>query len=256
MRLAGKMAVITGGASGIGRAGSELFAKEGAAVAIVDIDPAGIDETVSAIEQQGGRAFGILADLSNAEAAREFVGIAAKKLGGIDILWNNAGTPGPAGVEGIDLDAYRRSIAINVDAAVLSCGEVIRHMRKRGGGSIIFTSSVSGIVGSMYSPTYSAAKFAIVGLAKSLAQRFAPDNVRVNAICPGPIETPMLPGFFARSDSQVELEENQRKALAAVPLNRLGQPREVAHAGLWLASDDSSYVTGIALPVDGGYTCK
>ena len=248
--------MITGGASGIGRAGSELFAKEGAVVAIVDIDPARIDDTVSGIDRRGGRAFGILADLSNEKTAREFVGIAAEKLGGIDILWNNAGTPGPAGVEDIDVDAYRRLIAINVDAAVLSCGEVIRHMRKRGGGSIIFTSSVSGIVGSMYSPTYSAAKFAIVGLTKSLAQRFAPDNVRVNAICPGPIETPMLPGFFARSDSQEKLEENQRKALAAVPLNRLGQPREVAHAGLWLASDDSSYVTGIALPVDGGYTCK
>lgn len=256
MRLEGKLAVITGGASGIGRAGAELFAAEGASVVIVDINVDAIADTLHAIEAAGGKASGIEIDLTVAGAAKSFVEQAARRLNGIDILWNNAGMPGPAGIEGIDLDEYRRAMAINVDAGVLACGEVIQHMRKRGGGSVIFTSSVSGMVGSMFSPTYSAAKFAIVGLTKSLAQRFAPDGVRVNAICPGPIETPMLPGFFARGDSKDQLEENQRKALDAVPLRRFGLPREIAHAGLWLASDDASYVTGIALPVDGGYTCK
>ena len=255
-RLEGKLAVITGGASGIGRAGAELFAEQGASVVVVDINARAIAETLAAIEAAGGTASGIETDLSAPPAVKAMIDDAVAQLGGIDILWNNAGMPGPAGVEGLDFDEYRRAVSINLDACVLACGEVIPHMRRRGGGAILFTSSVSGLVGSLYSPTYSAAKFALVGLTKSLAQRCAPDGIRVNAICPGPIDTPMLPGFFARSDSKEQFEENQRKALDAVPLRRLGRPREIAQAALWLASDDASYVTGVALPVDGGYTCK
>ena len=151
---------------------------------------------------------------------------------------------------------YEKAMALNVTSAVLAAGEVVQHMRRRGGGSLIFTASVSGLVGSMFSPVYSAGKFAIVGLTKSLAQRFAADRVRVNVICPGPIDTPMLPGFLGRSDDKAKLAENEKKLLSAVPLGRVGRPEEVAHAALWLASDDASYVTGISLPVDGGYLSR
>ena len=184
------------------------------------------------------------------------VATAAERLGGIDVLWAHAGIPGPASVENLDLGEYELAIGLNLTSAVIAAGEVAKHMRAAGGGSLIFTASVSGLVGSMFSPVYSAAKFGVVGLTKSLAQRFAPDRIRVNVICPGPIDTPMLPGFVARSDDKAQAAENERKLLAAIPLGRVGRPSEIAHAGLWLASDDSSYVTGVALPVDGGYLAR
>ena len=175
---------------------------------------------------------------------------------GIDVMWAHAGTPGPAAVEGLDVAEYEKAMALNVTSAVFAAGEVVQHMRRRGGGALVFTASVSGLVGSMFSPVYSAGKFAVVGLTKSLAQRFAADRVRVNVVCPGPIDTPMLPGFIGRSDDKQQMAENQKKLMAAVPLGRIGRPEEVAHAVLWLASDDASYVTGISLPVDGGYLAR
>lgn len=256
MRLKGKLAVITGGASGIGRAAVELFAREGAAVAVVDIDAERIAAVVAAVRAAGGMAEPVQADLTDTEACRRFVHDAAAALGGIDILWNHAGTPGPAGVEGIDLADYQTSLTLNLTSGLLASGEAVAYMRKRNGGAILFTSSVSGLVGSMFSPVYSAEKFAVVGLTKSLAQKFAPDNVRVNAICPGPIDTPMLPGFLGRGDDAGRAAENRTRALGAIPLGRFGNPIEIAHAALWLASDDASFVTGTALPVDGGYTCR
>ena len=147
-------------------------------------------------------------------------------------------------------------MALNVDTATFGAGRVIRHMRKRGGGSLIFTASVSGIVGSRFSPIYSAGKFAVVGLTKSLAQTFAPDQVRVNVICPGLADTPMGTQFVSRKSDPAEALANTRAMVAAVPLGRLVKPEEVAHAALWLASDDSGFVTGVELPVDGGFTCR
>lgn len=256
MRLNGKLAVITGAGSGIGAAAARLFAAEGARVAVVDIRQEGIDTVTSAITAAGGQAVGIRADLSQREDCRRFVHDAARELGGIDILWNHAGIPGPAGIEGLDMSGYDLSIELNLTSAVLGASEAAPYMRKRGGGAMLFTASVAGLVGSMFSPIYSAEKFAVVGLTKSLAQRFAPDGIRVNAICPGPIDTPMLPGFLGRDDDKARQAENEKKALSAVPLGRFGRAEEIAHAALWLASNDASYVTGIALPVDGGYTCR
>src|SRR5690606_25205206 len=125
-------------------------------------------------------------------------------------------------------------------------GEVAQHMRARGGGSLIFTASVSGLVGSMMSPIYSAAKFAVVGFTKSAAQRFAVDRIRVNVICPGLTETPMKQGFIGRSGNAEETAANERKLLAAIPMGRFGLAHEMADVALWLASDESSYVTGVA----------
>lgn len=254
MRLNGKLAVITAGASGIGRAGVRRFVKEGARVAAIDINRAALDSLAK--EFDGGRVIAIEADLSTPEGVRRSIDTAAERLGGLDICWAHAGIPGPAGIENIDLDAYRQAIDLNVTSAVLAAGQAVPHMRCRGGGSLIFTSSVSGLVGSIFSPIYSTAKFAVVGLAKSLALSLAADGIRVNVLCPGLSDTPMKKGFTGRSGDPEEEEFNQRRMLAAVPLGRLGLPDEIAAAALFLASDEASFVTGIALPVDGGYTCR
>lgn len=256
MRLAGKLAVVTAAASGMGRAGVELFLREGARVAAVDINADALAHLAAAMKEQGGSIETVRADLSRPEEMRASINEAARKLGGIDVLWAHAGTPGPGGVENLDLGEYEKAMSLNVTSAVLAAGEVIAHMRKRGGGSLIFTASVSGLVGSMFSPVYSAGKFAIVGLTKSLAQRFAVDGVRVNVVCPGLADTPMKLGFTGRSGDPAEAAANQARLLAAVPMGRLCRAGEVAHAVLWLASDDASFVTGVALPVDGGFTAR
>lgn len=256
MRLAGKLAVITAAASGMGRAGVELFLREGAKVAAVDINPDALAGLVAAMKGKGAPIETIQADLSRPEEVRRSINDAARKLGGIDILWAHAGTPGPGGIENLDVGEYEKAISLNVTSAVLAAGEVIGHMRKRGGGSVIFTASVSGLVGSMFSPVYSAAKFAIVGLTKSLAIRFAADRVRVNVVCPGLADTPMKMGFTGRSGDVAEAAANEARLLATVPMGRLCRAEEAAHAVLWLASDDASFVTGVALPVDGGFTAR
>jgi NAD(P)-dependent dehydrogenase (short-subunit alcohol dehydrogenase family) len=256
MRLANKLAVVTAAASGMGRAGVELFLREGAKVCAVDVNADGLAKLAADMKAKGYQIESVTADLSKPEQMRSSIHDAAKVLGGIDILWAHAGIPGPGGIENLDLDAYDQAIALNVTSAALAAGEAIGHMRKRGSGSIVFTSSVSGLVGSMFSPVYSTAKFAVVGLTKSLAQRFALDNVRVNVVCPGLADTPMKIGFTGRSGDPKEAEENQARMMAAVPMGRLCKAEEAAHAVLWLASDDASFVTGVALPVDGGFTAR
>lgn len=253
MRLKGKLAVITAAASGMGREGVRHFVREGAKVAAVDINRPSLDALA---REFPGYVTAIQADLSTADGARNSINDAAKALGGIDVLWAHAGTPGPASVEGLDMKQYQLAMDLNVTSAILAAGEAAGYMRKRGGGSIIFTSSVSGIVGSMFSPIYSTAKFAVVGLGKSLALGFGPDKIRVNVLCPGLTETPMMNGFVSRSGDPKELEANSAKFLAAIPLGRFGHAEDVAKAALWLASDESAYVTGVALPIDGGYTAR
>lgn len=256
MRLANKLAVITAAASGMGRAGVELFLREGADVCAIDINPDALARLKADLDPDGSRIHVVQADLSTAEGARASIHEAAEKLGGIDVLWAHAGIPGPGGIENLDVGEYQQALALNIQSATFGAGEVIQHMRKRGGGSIVFTASVSGMVGSMWSPVYSSCKFAVVGLTKSLAQTFAPDRVRVNVVCPGLAETPMKIGFTGRGVTAEVAKAAEDKYVAGVPLGRLVQPQEVAHAVLWLASDDAGFVTGIELPVDGGFTCK
>ena len=254
MRLENKLAIVTAAASGMGRAGVDRFVREGARVAAVDIAPAALDALVA--EFGADRVTPIVADLSTEDGARVSIDQAAEALGGCDILWAHAGMPGPASVENLDMDAYHKAIALNVTSAALGAGRVASHMRTRGGGSIIFTASISGLVGSMMSPIYSAAKWGVVGLAKSLALSLAPDNIRVNVLCPGLADTPMKIGFTWRSGDPAEAVANEAKLVAAVPLGRLVKPGEVADAALWLASDEASFVTGVALPIDGGFTAR
>jgi len=256
MRLKNKLAVITAAASGMGRAGVELFAREGAAVVAVDINAAQLAQVVDGVRAQGGAVHAITADLTDRHQMKEVIHEAARRMGGIDILWANAGTPGPSEVENLNLANYDKSIELNITSAILGAGEAIPYMRKRGGGSIVFTSSISGVQGSLLSPTYSAAKFAVVGFAKSAALKYAKEKIRVNAICPGMTETGMLNTFMSRENDPVAIEKNTAAFIANTPLGRIGRPEEIAHAALWLASDDASFVTGIALSVDGGLSAK
>ena len=260
MRLKNKRAIITAAASGMGLAGARLFAREGAALALVDVNQAALDAAVAELRDAGATAHGILADLTKTQEVERMVADGAAALGGLDILWNHAGIAAPVEIEDIDYATYERSNAINITAPLIAGGRAAKYMREAGGGAIVFTASTSGLVGSNYSPIYSAQKFAVIGLAMSMAQRFAPDRIRVNALCPGPTNTPMLPTFFVKPGevlSQTELDTRVRTGVAgAVPLGRPGEAEEMAHAALWLASDDASFVTGIALPVDGGLTCR
>jgi NAD(P)-dependent dehydrogenase (short-subunit alcohol dehydrogenase family) len=253
MRLADKLAVVTAAASGMGRAGVEKFVAEGATVVAVDINRAGLDELVAKV---GDKVKPLVADLTDTDRCRGFVHEAAEMLGGIDLLWNHAGSPAPGAVEALDLAAFDRTMILNVTSGVLACGEAIGYMRQRGGGAILFTSSVGGLVGSMGSPVYSAEKFAVVGYAKSLAQRFAKDNVRVNVVCPGITDTPMLPQFYEQHGGAGGPAAYEAATRAATPMGRLGRADEVANAACFLLSDEASFVTGVALPVDGGYTCR
>lgn len=257
MRLHGKRAIITGAGSGIGRAGALLYAREGAAIVAVDIDVQALDSLKDAVLATGGRIDVLAADLSRAQEVRHAVHEGARLLGGLDVLWANAGINGPASVEDMDFADYERTIDLNLTAYVVCSGEAAPLMRGRG-GSIVMTASTAGLVGSIQSPVYSATKFAVVGLTKSLALKFASDGIRVNAVCPGPVETPFLQASLMRqaigdSGGGSTLES---KMLAAVPMGRFGKVEEIAEAALWLASDASAFVTGVALPVDGGLTAK
>lgn len=254
MRLKDKLAIVTAAASGMGRAGVERFVREGARVAAIDISESALDSLVT--EFGADNIVPISADLSTADGARDSIDQAVSALGGADILWAHAGMPGPASVENLDMAAFQKAIDLNVTSATLGAGQVAQHMRKRGGGSIVFTSSVSGLVGSMMSPIYSAAKWGVVGLTKSLSLAWAGDNIRVNVVCPGLADTPMKIGFTGRSGDPAEAAANEAKLVAAVPMGRLVKAGEIADAVLWLVSDESSFVTGVALPVDGGFTAR
>jgi NAD(P)-dependent dehydrogenase (short-subunit alcohol dehydrogenase family) len=182
-----------------------------------------------------------------------------REFGILHVLYNHAGIPGPAGLEDVSEADWQRAIDVNLKSAWYGTGFGIPLLRKADGkGSIIYTASVSGLVGSTLSPLYSMAKGGIVNYARGVALALAKEGIRANVICPGPIDTPMLPQFFGRTPEQMaHARENISEFMAqAVPMQRAGDPTEIAGAALFLASDLSSYVTGVALPVDGGYTAR
>jgi NAD(P)-dependent dehydrogenase (short-subunit alcohol dehydrogenase family) len=218
-----------------------------------------VQRVVGEIRAAGGAAHGIVADLTRDEDSRRIVWDTVAHFKGLDFVWNHVGHPGPAAVEGIDLAAFDLAVDLNLRTVLLTTEAAIPEIRARGGGSFLFTASTSGLQGSAYSPVYSMCKFGVVGFVKSLALRLAADKIRVNAVCPGPIDTPMLRVFVARPDQKstagVDAEDLvRRRAHGAVPLGRVGQPEEIANAALFLLSDEASFVTGVALPVDGGVT--
>src|SRR4051812_48962961 len=186
----------------MGRAGAIRFAKEGAAVGVVDLDEAGANAVAKQITDAGGRAIAVAGDLRQDAFAREIVRRTANAFGGLDFVWNHVGHPGPAAIEGIDMADYELAMDLNLRTVLVTTEAAIPEMRARGGGALLFTASTSGLVGSPVSPGYSMAKFGIVGFVRALAKRLARDKIRVNAVCPGPIDTPMLRVFVARPDQQ------------------------------------------------------
>src|SRR3989441_12517145 len=195
MRLSGKIGIVTAAASGMGRAGALRFPREGAQVAVVDVDAAGVQRVVSEITAAGGTALGIAADLTEDEDSRRIGWDTVSRFKGLDVVWNHVGHPGPAAVGGIARSAVDPALELNLRTVLVTTEAAIPEIRARGGGSLLFTASTSGLQGSAYSPVYSMCKFGVVGFVKSLAVRLAPEKIRVNAVCPGPIDTPMLRVF-------------------------------------------------------------
>ncbi len=258
MRLANKVGIVTAAASGMGRAGAQRFAREGAAVSVVDIDAANAEAVAQEIRHAGGKATALAGDLRDDDFAREIVQKTVDTYGGLDFVWNHVGHPGPAAVESIDMREFERAIDLNIRTVLVTTAAAIPHLRRRGGGALLYTASTSGIQGSVYSPVYSAVKFGVVGFVRALAKRHARDGIRVNAICPGTVDTPMLRVFVARPDTPGPLpndvEELVRQRGGLNPMGRPARPEEIANAALFLLSDEASFVTGAALPVDGGAT--
>ncbi len=258
MRLSGKIGIVTAAASGMGRAGAVRFAREGAAVAVVDIDEAGARAVADDIGRTGGKAIALSGDLRRDDFSRDIVRETVRAFGGLDFVWNHVGHPGPASIEGLDWRDFELAMDLNVRTVLVTTEAAIPELRARGGGALLYTASTSGITGSQYSPVYNIAKFGIVGVVRGLAKRYARENIRVNAVCPGPTDTPMLRVFVARPDSRVPAGETAEslvvKRAAQTPMGRPARPEEVANAALFLLSDEASYVTGVALPVDGGAT--
>jgi NAD(P)-dependent dehydrogenase (short-subunit alcohol dehydrogenase family) len=249
MQLTNKVAVITGGASGIGRATALLFALEGAAVVLADVNAEAGKAVVAELVQAGRRACFEAADVTNAADCRRVVERALHEFGKIDVLFNNAGIIRRATVLDISEEDWDRVMAVNVKSIYLLSREVIPHMQKAAGGSIVNTASGWGLTGGAKAAVYCASKGAVVLLTKAMAIDHGPQNIRVNCICPGDTDTGML-----RSEAK-QLGESSDRFLADAakrPLGRVGTPEEIAQAALYLASDASSFVTGTALVVDGG----
>lgn len=251
MRLAGKVAIITGAGSGMGRAAAELFAREGASVMVVDVAAAAGEETVERIRAAGGRAELTRADISRDEDCRTMVAAALRSFGRLDCLYNNAGIFPQEDHSVIDTEpeVWDRVLAVNVKGVYLGCRYGIPAMIDSGGGSVINTASFVALVGcSVPQDAYTASKGAVIALTRSLAVQFAPRGVRSNAICPGPIETPLLQAWL--------LTDPEAKAvrLARNPSGRFGRPEDIASLALHLASDESSWTNGAVIVVDGGIT--
>jgi len=246
MRLGDKTAIITGGASGIGRAAALRFAAEGAQLVIADVNGNGGRETAQLIEQQGGKAFFIETNVSDSKQVKDLVSATVEAYGKLDILFNNAGIGNPD-VKSVDLDEdeWDRIIDINLKGVFLGIKHAVPELKKAGGGAIINTSSLLGIKGQKYLAAYNASKAGVILLTQNAALEYGRDNIRVNAIAPGVIDTQIIEGW----------KNDERKwpiISRANALGRIGTPEEVANAVLFLASEEASFITGATLSVDGG----
>jgi NAD(P)-dependent dehydrogenase (short-subunit alcohol dehydrogenase family) len=249
--VVGKVALVTGASSGIGRATALAFAREGAKVVVADVTVEGGEETVAQVKKAGGEAIFVKTDVSKAVEVEALVAKAVATYGRLDCAHNNAGIAGNAKTIVDDTeDNWDRILAINLKGVWLCMKYEIAHMLKQGGGAIVNTASGAGLIGVRRGGAYVASKHGVVGLTKTAALEYAKAGIRVNCVCPGPIDTPMLQGIGGRNQMVIE------RMVAAQPGGRLGQPAEIAEAAVWLCSDAASFITGLPMPVDGGYTAQ
>lgn len=250
MKLKNKVVIITGAGSGIGRSTAILFAKEGAKVVVADIDVKGGKETVHLIKNNKN-VFFVKTNVSKERDCKRLIEETIKKYGKIDILFNNAGVYLRKKITEMDESDWNKIIDINLKSIFLCSKYVIPEMIKQNKGIIINTASTLGLVGEPECGAYCASKGGIIALTKSMATEYASDNIRVNCICPGPIDTPMLRKYLSSSKNSERVKEELENW---VPLGRMGTPEEIASTALFLASDESSYITGTTIVVDGGGT--
>lgn len=247
---AGKIAFISGGANGIGRATALAFAKAGASVAVVDVADDEVAEVVKEIEASGGTALAVHCDVSKGDEIRAALDETVEAFGGLDIAFNNAGVKQPTiPLVDVEEDAFDRLVAIDLRGVYLAMKYQVPLMKQRGGGCIVNTSSGAGVVGIKNQAAYVAVKHAVIGISRSVALECIEDNIRVNAICPGVIETPMIVDRVAGGT-----EEGRKKMEAQEPIGRLGKPEEIADAVLYMCSDLAAFMVGHAMVVDGGQT--
>jgi NAD(P)-dependent dehydrogenase (short-subunit alcohol dehydrogenase family) len=250
--LEGKIALVTGGGSGIGRASAMAFARDGARVVVADVNTEGGEETVQAIKEAGGEAILVHADVSKGSAVAAMVRRTVEVFGRLDCAFNNAGVSG--GSRNLTAEYpeedWDRVISINLKGVWLCMKSEIPQMLKQGGGAIVNTASVAGLVGIRGTSAYIASKHGVAGLTKAAALEYAESGIRINAVCPGYIRTPLLQPILDRYPGFEE------QVIARHPVGRLGTPEEVAEAVVWLCSDAASFVTGHAMPVDGGYMAQ
>jgi NAD(P)-dependent dehydrogenase (short-subunit alcohol dehydrogenase family) len=249
--LTGRSGLVTGGASGLGRATALELARRGVRVAVADRDLDAAETVAAEIEVLGGAALAVETDVTDPDRCEQLVARCVEEHGALDLAVNNAGTTGlPGSVVDYPLDAWRATMAVNLDGVFFSMRAELPVMVAAGRGAIVNVASGAGIVGFAGLPAYVASKHGVVGLTRSAALECAPKGVRVNAVCPGSTRTPMLEGFMG-GDAKVE-----RMMTAGVPLGRLATPEEIAAAIVWLCTDDASYMVGHALVVDGGSTVQ
>ncbi len=252
-RLAGKVALITGGGSGIGRAAALRFAAEGAAVGVLDRDGGAAAETVALVEAEGGRALALTADVGDAAQVSAAVDALVAAFGGLHTLYNNAGVDSRGSVAVAEEADWDRCFTVNVKGTYLVSQAALKHMGP--GSSITNQGSVAGLVGVMNFAAYCAAKGAVVALTRSMAVDLAGRGVRVNVICPGTVYTPLMePMLRARGDG--DLEAGLAKTLVKYPIGRLGDPIDIANVALFLASDEAAFMTGSVVAADGGMTAQ
>jgi NAD(P)-dependent dehydrogenase (short-subunit alcohol dehydrogenase family) len=248
-RLEGKVCVITGAGGGMGREAAVVFAEEGALVCAADVSFGAVEETVSLC--QDGRALAVRADVSDEAEVRAMLAATAERFGGIDVLYNNAGISADddGSVTDTSVEAWERVMAVNARGVFLCCKHGIPYLLERGGGSVINVASFVAILGAATSQiAYTASKGAVLALSRELGVQFARRGVRVNALCPGPVETPLLRNVYGSDPAALE------RRRAHWPTGRLAEPREIVNAAVFLASDESTYVNGATFLVDGGLT--